>query len=247
MRRKSRTTLPILWLAPGTAACDTAVVIAVSLLSVLEAASRPDERGLIGDISDPEALLDPENLGMLEGVASMFAFLAFHPMADAPVREYIGSGALLADSGPNILVFFVLDEDASAPVPIGDGAFKSWVELSASSIPAYQLVRFLFEPAPVPPLPGLVFFSELARRGEAVYVPLADAAVQRTMRTAFSLADHAVRTKPRQEALDSLRVALRREKIKYMATTSMSLAEWLVRGYQYISSHAWDIVTLLKP
>ena len=99
----------------------------------------------------------------------------------------------------------------------------------------------------MPPLPGLVFFTELARRGEAVYVPLADAAVQRTMRTVFSLADHAVRTKPRQEALGSLRVALRREKIEYMATTSMSLAEWLVRGYQYISSHAWDIVTLLKP
>jgi len=222
-------------------------MIAVSLLTALEAASRPNERGLIGDISDPKALLDPENLEKLEGVAGMFAFLAFHPMTDAPVREYIVSGALSADSGPNILVFFVLDEEASAPVTIGDAAFKSWVELGASSIPAYELIRFLFEPAPVPPLPGLVFFAELARHSEAVYVPLADAAVQRTMRMAFSLADHAVRTKPRQEALDSLRVALRREKIKYMATTPMSLAEWLVRGYQYISSHAWDIVTLLKP
>ena len=222
-------------------------MIAVSLLSVLEAASRPDKRGLIGDISDPEALLDPKNLEMLEGVAGMFAFLAFHPTADAPVRDYIGSGALLADSGPNILVFFVLDEEASAPVSIGDGAFKSWVAVSASNIPAYQLVRFLFEPAAVPPLPGLVFFTGLARQDEAVYVPLADADMRPAMRKVFSLADHAVRTKPRPEALSSLRIALRREKIDYMATTSMSLAEWLVRGYQYISNHAWDIVTLLKP
>jgi hypothetical protein len=222
-------------------------VIAVSLLSVLEGASRPGERGLIGDISDPEALLVPENLGMLEGAASMFAFLAFHPVSDAPVREYIGSGALLADSGPNILVFFVLDQEASAPVPVGEEAFTSWAELSASTIPAYQLVRFLFEPAAVPPLPGLVFFTGLARHGAAVYVPLAGADVQQRMRTVFSLADHAARTKPRQEALGSLRVALRREKITYVATTSMSVAEWLVRGYQYVSSHAWDIVTLLKP
>jgi hypothetical protein len=216
-------------------------------MSVLEAASRPNEKGLIGDITDPEALLDPGNLELLEGVASMFAFLAFHPTADAPVRDYISSGALSADSGPNILVFFVLDEEASAPVPVGAEAFRSWVKLSASSIPAYELIRFLFEPAAVPPLPGLVFFTELRRRSEAVYVPLTAADVQPALRTVLSLADHAARTKPRQEALGSLRVSLRREKITYMATKPMSPAEWLVRGYQYVSDHAWDIVTLLKP
>ncbi len=220
-------------------------------MTVLEAAARPDTRGLTGDISNPEKLLDPENIARLKDVARVFALLAFHPRADSSVHEYLISGGLLADSGPNILVFFVLDEDASAPVPIGDGAFSSWVSLNASSIPAYRLVRSLFEPAPVPPLPGLAFFSGLERDSEAVYVHLADDsdvdAVQRKLRTVFSLADHAARTQPPQELLGSLRLALRRERIKYTATKRISLAEWLINSYHFVFDHAWDIVTLIKP
>ena len=190
-------------------------------------------------------------MAKLKDVAKMFAFLAFNPKTDSPVREYIISGGLFADSGPNILVFFVLDEDAAGPVPVSSEAFGSWLSVQGSDIPAYRLLRFVFEPDPVPPIPGLVFFSELGQHDEAVYVPLADAAdaasVQRTLRVIFSLADHAARIQLPQDRLGGLRVALRRERIKYTTTRRMSLAEWLVRSYQFVSDHAWDIATLIKP
>lgn len=226
-------------------------MLALSLVTVLEAAARGGRHGLAGDVTNLEELLDPDNLAKLKGVASAFAFLAFHPRTDNDLREYITSGGLLADSGPNVLVFFIIDEDASAPLTISDETFGSWISLQADNNPADQLVRYLFEPAPVPPLPGLVFFTELEQDSEAVYVYLGDdsgaEALRRKLRTVFSLADYTARTQPPQDLLGSLRVTLRRERIRYTTTKRMSLAEWIVSSYQFVSDHAWDIATLIKP
>src|SRR5215472_10903514 len=122
---------------------------------IQEAMAPPGEKRLSGNIRSTEQLLKTESLSLLEQQhRGPFAFLAFHPEADRPITEYIQQGSLASDSGPNILALFTLSGEATFPTRLTPSSFGDWLEIDSSSHPSYQLIRFLFEPEPVPPLPG---------------------------------------------------------------------------------------------
>jgi hypothetical protein len=176
-------------------------MLALSINSLIEEANLadPDQKRLAGNIGDIESMLKPEHLVKLEQRLGdvAFAFLAFAPKADAAVRQYVEEGTLASDAGPHILALFTLAHDAASPVEVDDEAFADWLDLDVAEQPAYRLVRLLFEPGPVPPLPGIAFFARLSEPCEVVYFDLGSlenaAKVRERLRALFALADDAVR------------------------------------------------------
>ena len=110
-------------------------------MTVLEELLADDawKKNLAGNVKDVYELLDPANLNRLTQLAPVIAFLAFHPATDQPVARSVPTGVLSADSGPHILVLFVLDQPASAPVSIEADTFANWLELDTRSHPSYEI------------------------------------------------------------------------------------------------------------
>jgi hypothetical protein len=135
---------------------------------------------LSGNVLDPSKLLLEENLRALEeAFDGVFAFLAFHPSADAAMTKYLESGTLESDSGPNVLVLFIQSRDADTPTRLNSESFAGWIDLRSEQLPAQKLIRGLFEPGYVPPLPGLLVFENFTDQCEAVYFDLpSDASVE---------------------------------------------------------------------
>ncbi len=223
-------------------------MLALSIVTILESAAT-DEHRQTGKIDDLEKVLRPDGLAALEKVATFFAFLAFHPGVDQAVKEYVLSGALSADSGPDILVMFCLDENAETPVPVDDSSFGSWLTLDATAPPSYTMVRHLFDPSAVPPLPGLAFFEGIGHDSEVVYVHLVDdhepEAVRAKLRKVFSIAAEAAGRPPGPGRQAMLAAGLLRERIPYTRSGRTSLREWLIRGRRFLSERGWDLVGLL--
>ncbi|MEV4443322.1 hypothetical protein AB0K09_30860 [Streptomyces sp. NPDC049577] len=224
-------------------------MLALSLATVLEEvlASGPEQqKNLQGNIRDLDELLQPENLARLREVADVFAFLAFHPAADAAVTDYVRSGTLADDSGPGVLALFTLDTPAPVPVVVDDGSFSAWLDLGGGTHPAYRMVRTLFADGFVPPLPGVLFFHDLASESGAVYVPLGRAETEDEVRTllrrVFALAAAEADPDNARKAVDRLCVALRKEHVDYHKTRRASLREWLVEAFQLAAERAGDIV-----
>lgn len=74
------------------------------------------DRHLMGAIQNPRtfeqnfAALDQQHRGG-------FAFLAFHPVSDKSVREYVADGTLGDDAGTHILAPFLAGEEVTITVP----------------------------------------------------------------------------------------------------------------------------------
>jgi hypothetical protein len=224
-------------------------MLAISFLTMLEElAAEAGRKNFSGDIKDAGKLLDPQMLAGLAKIAPVTAFLAFHPGTDRPVADYVRSGALSADSGPNVLVLFALDVSASAPVPLGAEAFASWIDFDTCSHPSYDLVRVLFDDGPVPPLPGVVFFQTAGPDADAVYVELEGLAspvdVQSRLREVLSLADEVGRDPQNDGFGTRLGARLQSRRIRYRRTRRTSLREWLIRGYQTAGDRIGDIVSI---
>jgi hypothetical protein len=220
-------------------------MLALSVVSLLEEALAVG-KNQAGNVKRLEELFEPANFAKLTDVADLVAFLAFHPAADTAVTDYVRKGTLADDSGPRLLVLFTLDTQISVPVAVDGQSFGSWLEIQPATHPAYQMVRFLFNGRPEPPLPGLAFFQGLASESEAVYVPLHAAAEERDvrilLRTVFSIAGHAAANSDR---LDDLCVGLRRQRIDYLRTGRTSVREWLLRGYRLTQEHRGEIVSAI--
>jgi hypothetical protein len=222
-------------------------VLAISLTTILEqvAAEAKGTKNLSGNISDFEALMEPTNLAALGSAVDAFGYLAFHPGADQAVRRYVEEGTLASDSGRQILTLFSLGERATWPRVVNEQSFGAWLQLDTSVHPAYEMVRWLFEPYPAPPLPGLALFDSLVGDDEVVYVPLdaaADpAAVRAQLRRVFALA---------QEALvqgvfaDRLGAALQRERMAYARSGRKSIREVLIRSSQVVDDRISDIAAV---
>ncbi len=220
-------------------------MLTLSLATVLEEAFG-QHKNLTGHVSDLEELLKPENLVRVQELAKVFAFLAFHPAADAGVSDYVRSGTLADDSGPDVLALFTLDAPASTPTPVGDQSFASWLHIDTGTHPAYRMVRELFAEASVPPLPGLLFFyADWASKTGAVYVPLDGAAAEADVRTlarqVFAVAAKVADPADSRKALDRLCVALSKERIDYRKTRRASMKEWLITGFRFAAEHNGDI------
>lgn len=222
-------------------------MLIMSLSTVLEQASPlASDRHMTGIIQSLDDLLDPHNLARLEGMASTFCFLAYDARADSAVADYVRTGTLADDSGPEILVLLAVGTRAPSPVRIES---TDWIDIAAGTHPAYQLVRMLFDGRPVPTLPGLVFFHGLLAEQQAVYIPLADLrdelGVRSRLRTVFAMAEHAVSHHGSEQVVSQLCLALRRDKIEYEATVRTSLREWLIRAFRLVRGHAGDIATVV--
>jgi hypothetical protein len=217
-----------------------------------EAIADPNVKKASGNVRSFDDLLRPENLEQLERHhEGLFAFLAFHPEADSTVAEYVRSGTLASDSGPRLLVLFTLDSAARFPVRLGSNAFQSWLDLDAEVHPAYQMVRMMFLPGRIPPLPGILFFGSFAVP-DCIYVSLADVTelepLRQRLREVFSLADHSLRkggSGGREGWSDALGTQLQKDGIDYVRSTSISPREWLLRGYQFVRDHRGDLVSML--
>lgn len=226
-------------------------MLVLSLTTILqEAAADPEWKHLSGNIRSLDDLLKPANWRVLEECHDgMFAFLAFHPAVDSGLVAYVRSGTLASDSGPNILTLFTLDAQARWPTSITNSSFESWLALDTSSHPSYEMIRILFEPQTVPPLPGIVFFDSFALETKAVYVNLSDGAEEQAVRTYlrewFALADKAWRdskTKSADTFANRLSVALQAKNLTYFVTGRTSIREWLVQGMRFVEARGADIV-----
>lgn len=224
-------------------------LITVSLTELIEqAVADPNQKNLTGSLEDFMRLLGEENLARLEAAhQGAFAFLVFHPSADGYIADYLRRGTLGSDSGPKVLAFVTLDEDAmSAPSsPVPDG-----VAVDGRIHIAYEVTRSLFSPQAPPPLPGVVFTGGLSGANDAVYTPLGDVAdeddVRSRLRLMFSLADQALdASRDRSDFPDRFAKALVSEGIAYQRSGRRSLAEWVARSYHLIVDHGLEWVTVL--
>ena len=218
-----------------------------SLIEAAVARSAPDKR-LSGTVLSPEQLLDEVNVRHLEQAHSgVFAFLAFEMAVDVPIRDYVLSGTLGADSGPHILVLFALGDD----LPSSDATYMAGgVVVDATVHPAYDVIRRLFQPKPPPPLPGIAFMARLSSPTDTVYVDLdgmgGESAARSRLRLLFSLADGAFDvTGDRSQFADSFAVGLARRGVNYSRSGRRALREWLVWAYRFLLQNRSDVVAVL--
>jgi hypothetical protein len=206
-------------------------------------------KNLSGNIRRLEDLAQPEVMAKMRDFARVYCFLAFHGVGDDAVAEYVRSGTLADDSGPDVLVLFVLDEPAPVALPLGADSLRQWGNLERGVHPAYEMVRTLFDGRPAPPLPGLLVLEDLAVDGEAVYVPLTGLTtaqeVRDRLRLVFSLLDHAAAKTKVGRLLDDVSVALRARRINSVRTDRRSFREWLLQGVQLAREHLGDIVAVI--
>jgi hypothetical protein len=129
-------------------------------------------RNKLGSIQNPRTF--EENFAALDQLhKGIFAFLAFHPVSDKQVAEYVREGSLGSDAGPHILVFFLAGFDAAqAPRRLVVGDLQYGVELSLEAHPAYELAARFSAQEVSPPFPGLIVFDGLLTPRQAIYVPI---------------------------------------------------------------------------
>jgi hypothetical protein len=207
---------------------------------------------LSGNVNVDE-LLKEEHLQLLERRLGdvVFAFLAFHPWADSAVLDYVEGGTLASDSGPDIMVLFTVAQDASMGSDIDQSSFADWLKIDAGEQPSYVMIRELFEPASVPPLPGIAFFERFTSPSEVVYFDLASLdrdAIRQRMREIFSLAGRAARVnreQPGRSFADVLAVSAQRERRPFARSGPVSMRQWLVKSYQFAGDHFGDIVSVV--
>jgi hypothetical protein len=203
---------------------------------------------LSGQVTSFDRLLHEDNLLALEqSYPAVFAFLAFHPIADVAVANYVKEGTLGSDSGTQILVLFTRDATTrtSGPQITAEG-----VQIDSGVHPAYDMVRTLFAPKPPPPLPGIIFVSKLSGNGPAVYVHLAglaDAVAARgRLRIVFALAEKAFGPDGNREKFaGSFAAALQQAQIPHSQSGRTSIREWLVRSVQFAAKYRSDLIAII--
>jgi hypothetical protein len=227
-------------------------VFVQSLQAVLEEglAARNQVKNLSGNVRDIGELLRPETMELLADKISMVAFLAFNPVTDRLLVDYVRSGGLASDSGPNLLVLFNLDRPVTRPLRLGTDAFSSALQIESATHPSYEIVRLLFEPKVVPPLPGIAFLATGSERQSAVFIQLDDLAdaeaLKQQVRRLFSFADAAARSSAGAKGVDKLSVMLRADRIAHVRPGRTSLQEWLVRTYQFLGDNFASLVSVVS-
>ena len=205
-------------------------------------------KALSGQVTSFDRLLREENLIALEeSYPAIFAFLGFHPAADAAVAEYVKEDTLGSDSGTKILVLFTLDTAARTS---GPQVTVPGVQIDSGIHPAYEMVRTLFAPKPPPPLPGIIFVGTFSGDGPAVYIQLdglADAAAVRgRLRTVFAIAEKAFGPdEDREKFAGSFTTALQKAQIPHCQSGRTSIREWLVRTVQFAAKYRSDLIAII--
>jgi hypothetical protein len=233
-------------------------MLVTSIISLIEASVAKDQQtsGTIrnnigGEVGDPARLFSRESLRALEAeYPGVISLIAFHPVHDKAVFDYIVSGVIQRDSGDNVLVLFTLGTSATRPRIVTSGLLAGWVDIPAEDHPSYQLVRDLF-PLTLPRLPGVVFLRRLSDPTEPVYVSLAHAAdaaaCAALLVDCYRRATEAYNVT--REDVDRFATQfcqyLALGGVAYDRSGPMSELEWLYRAYHFVKQHAGDIVAIV--
>lgn len=224
-------------------------MLVISLVAIAEEIASAGVRGQTGNIRNGAGLFDRANLVQLSASAKAFCFLAFHGTGDEAVADYVRSGTLPDDSGPDVMVLFTLDEPAPVIVPITSGSLRAWAEVQLGIHPAYRMVRSLFVDKPAPALPGLVVFGDITTDTAGVYVPLSDLdseqEVRRRLREVFLEVEHTTAKAKPGKLLDDFEGRLRKRGLAFETTERRPVREWLSEGLRFTKEHYGDIVTTL--
>ena len=227
-------------------------MVVLSLRTALEHLSAdPHTHELSGQVKNVSELLSEDNLRKLEhSHKGIFAFLAFHPVGDQAITEYLLQGTLSSDSGSTILVLFVIEADARGPRVLSDRDFGSAVEVTEAVHPSYATLQLLFGEVPPPSLPGIAFFDRLGMT-EPVYVRLGGLtnveSVRTRLRDVCAMANGCVRSRSRDDPsgfADCFSKALAVKGIPYMRSGRRSLIECLILAARRLFEHRQDLVSV---
>ncbi|SRR6266487_562995 len=225
----------------------------ISLQTLLEGALAGPPKNLEGHVRSIEDLFSPVNRQALEQhFSGVFAFLGFHPGTDGGITSYVRSGTLSSDSGQNILVLFTFDSRVTSPTMLRDQTFRSWLTLTTTVHPSYTLVRSMFKDSVVLNFPGIIFFEDFLQNQNPVYIHIAESsneeAVRTQMRGLFAIANKAYQSswETQKNFLDLFAQALQKEKIYYERGNDVSLREWFISAFRFLSARTSDIVSIVS-
>lgn len=146
----------------------------LSLLRLAEDAGYIAEgkRNQLGAIQDSRTF--EQNLAAVDQYhRGAYAFIAFHPVADNGVAEYIGEGSIGNDAGSHILALFLQGDNVPGePRDVRSSDALFGINLSLEEHPAYALANKFFPGATRPQLPGIVFVNRLFEPTSSIYVVL---------------------------------------------------------------------------
>lgn len=207
-------------------------------------------KNFTGNVMSYESLFNEDNIKKLEEYhQGVFAFLAFHPTRDEAVVDYIKQETLTSDSGPTILVMFICHDNRKFARKISKTDLEGWIEIDQELHPSYEVIRKIFLPNQVPPIPGIVFFERLSAISKPVYVTLGDckegSEVGLRLGKVFSFADAVYRNDNRDDFPITFSEALLKEKIEYFRPGPLSVAEWLIQTYRNVMHYKSEIMTAI--
>jgi hypothetical protein len=164
-------------------------------------------RNAAGAIQDPRTL--EQNFEAFDKThCGAYAFIAFHPLADKAVAEYIAEGTVGDDAGTMILALFLVQPTAPRkPRNLKPEDVQFGVVLSLTEHPAYELARYFFPQAEMPRLPGLVFFDRLSQQESSIYTLIEGsdiAQVRRQIRTALEAGNRSIVREPSDDKISGL-------------------------------------------
>ena len=130
-----------------------------SLTRLLEEAAYVDSptRKAIGSFRSVTELLESA-VALQSQHAGLFAFLAFHPVQDHAISDYIQNGSIGSDSGVRLLVLLFASRECDLIEELTPSLLVGNVAVNYAVNPASELVEMIFSDGPVPVLPGLMFF-----------------------------------------------------------------------------------------
>lgn len=207
---------------------------------------------LSGHISDFNEFLMPTNLVKINSsFRGVFAFLAFHPIGDKAISDYLLSGTIASDSGKEVLMFFLANRDARWARPLTSNDLIAGGSIDPLNDPPAEFVQMLFKDGQ-PPLPGVVFFEKFALT-EPIFVTLRGLKesdqIRERIQDVCALAGKSFRECKASGGLSftaHFSRSLAKGNIKYNRTGQQSCAEAFFKFAHSVLAHGNDIVNVIS-
>ena len=207
-------------------------------------------RNFSGAVSDLEFLMQHSN-DLNKVHKGLFAYFAFHPFVDEDVAKYIASGAVDADSGPEIMVMFITNRSCEIPRTVTAEILNTIVPLrDGENVPDYML-RSMFPGKPEPIPPGIIFFDRIFGNTNAVYISLSNETSLQEIADATRKALRSARSCVLNGVLDPgwvscISAEMQREGIRYQRTGHTSSAEWFQTVLRKLGEENLSLVTIIS-
>src|SRR6266496_1582466 len=223
-------------------------MLATSFTSLLEeAALGGAEKRYSGNIADRlDVLFSQDHLEQLESHFDCFGILAFDPVADRAIVDYLNAGTLPSDSGPRLLVIWSSSESAPAPLPLDS---LDWIDIERRDLVAQELIRQLFAPKPPPALPGIAFVQRISGGDEPIYFPLMNMADEKQIRSFLRRVFEIVNAAPLDDGkafVNHLAYKAELARMNFRRAGASSSKQWLLRTLRFAKEHASDLISAIS-